>query len=237
MLHTLYPELLNTTKEIYSDCFIPGAPDGSIIMPIEPRSIQPDVYEYIEKNPERYKEIYTFDSRLLKLPNAKLILYGTVKVENDTKKTKLISMACSDKNMCEGHRMRRWVADHIEVDFFGKYKTGRFCEEYEIYDGYRFNVAIENYKDGYYFTEKICNCFATKTIPIYYGSDRITEYFNKDGIIIAESYEDIPKIVEYIRESNGATYEKRMKAILDNYERVKEFKAFEQIYRRMYGED
>ena len=46
-----------------------------------------------------------------------------------------------------------------------------------------FSIAIENASYETYFTEKLLDCFATGTIPVYYGAPDIGDYFNKDGII------------------------------------------------------
>ena len=46
-----------------------------------------------------------------------------------------------------------------------------------------FSITIENCKYDTYFTEKVTDCFANGTIPIYYGTNKICDYFDKDGII------------------------------------------------------
>ena len=48
---------------------------------------------------------------------------------------------------------------------------------------YRYSIAIENDVTSYFFTEKITNCFASLTIPIYLGASCVDKFFNKDGII------------------------------------------------------
>jgi hypothetical protein len=42
---------------------------------------------------------------------------------------------------------------------------------------------IENTKQETYITEKIVNGFLAQTIPIYWGSDRIGDYFNLERFI------------------------------------------------------
>ena len=48
---------------------------------------------------------------------------------------------------------------------------------------YMFSVAIENGEYETYFTEKILDCFATGTIPVYLRAPDIENHFNMDGII------------------------------------------------------
>ena len=40
------------------------------------------------------------------------------------------------------------------------------------------------------FCEKITDCFATGTIPIFWGTKNIGNYFDKEGIIFLENIEE-----------------------------------------------
>ena len=240
MFHSLYPDLLTTKEEIYSDFFILDAPEGAIVMLVEPRSIMPEVYEYVENNHDKFQLIYTFDSVLLQYENSKLLIYGTVTTEEfDEPKTKTISMACSDKDMCDNHKLRRLLANRLKgvIDTYGTFDGGEFASNHDIYAPYMFNIAVENYSDGYYFTEKLCNCFITKTIPIYYGSKHIDDFFNMKGILQVEKIEYIPNILEMIQGCEQKIYDGIMDAVLDNYERAKQYSNFNQTFHRMYGGD
>jgi len=243
MFHSLYPDLIKTKQEIYSDTFIYKAPEGAIIMLVEPRSIMPDVYEYVENNIYKFQLIYTFDSKLLQYQNTKLLIYGVVDAWSNDIKTKTVSMVCSNKDYCDGHLERREIAMKLKgkIDTYGRFDGGDFANIYDIYSPYMFNIAIENFKDGYYFTEKICNCFANKTIPIYYGSEHINEFFNPDGIIIIKDLKEFYNNIDWIDWFNTQRfkdeYYKRIDAVLDNYERVKQFANFNETFHRMYGGD
>lgn len=56
---------------------------------------------------------------------------------------------------------------------------------------YKFIVSMENSKDGTYITEKIIHGFNAGIIPIYWGSDHIYDYFNKERFINLENDDDI----------------------------------------------
>ena len=58
---------------------------------------------------------------------------------------------------------------------------------------HRFSVVIENAKEDYYFTEKILDCFQTKTIPIFYGAPNIGDFFNINGILAVKTIDEIIK--------------------------------------------
>lgn len=210
-------------------------PDAICLL-VEPRAIIPMTYKWVEEHFSKFRYVFTFDSQMLKYPNAKLLIYGQITAEYpNMPKTKEISMVCSDKAFCDGHRSRQYVARELSayIDTYGKFNGGQFADDKTIYDGYRFNVAMENYQDGHYFTEKICNCFASKVIPIYYGCPNIGEYFNTDGIIICDSPDDVIEktlsIIDPVKE-----YEKRLDAMFDNFHRVQKYRSYAKLFLEMY---
>ncbi|NDH45539.1 MAG: hypothetical protein EBY04_04110 [Actinobacteria bacterium] len=48
---------------------------------------------------------------------------------------------------------------------------------------YMFSIIIENGVYDTYWTEKITDCFATGTVPIYWGTKKIPTVFDHEGII------------------------------------------------------
>ena len=54
-----------------------------------------------------------------------------------------------------------------------------------------FSICPENYSEVNYFTEKIIDCFWTRTIPIYWGCPNIGEYFDERGIITFTDVNDL----------------------------------------------
>lgn len=77
-----------------------------------------------------------------------------------------------------------------------------------------FHVAVENSRNLNYYTDKIVDCFATKTIPIYWGAPNIGDYFNKKGIITFENEEDLIEILNNLTEED---YKNRLEAVEENY--------------------
>lgn len=59
-------------------------------------------------------------------------------------------------------------------------------------------VTMENSREDTYITEKICHGFLAQTVPIYWGSPRVYDYFNKERFLCVENEEDIEKIVENV---------------------------------------
>ena len=228
--------------EFYSDQFVKQNNDNhNSALLIEPRSIQPAIYDYMLGNWYKFKYVFTHDSELLRrIPNAKRIVFGGVYEFNDVPKTKYISFCSSDKKMCELHKQRLQLAKDLEhtIDCMGTYNGGERVSTYDIHAEYRFSVIIENYIDDYWFTEKICNCFANKCIPIYYGARNIGEFFNLNGMLRAFNISQLRDTIYIL--TNVADldemYESRLDAINDNYERVKAFTCFEDWFYNEYKE-
>ena len=219
---------------------------------LEGKAIIPEVYEKVKAN-ALYIEtgmtgLFTHSRELLeKISNAHFcpaysVWYGTPKwggkLTDEQKKTKMISFVGCEKAMAKMHLFRREVTQHFlnsdKVDVLGK-AVGKFASCDEIFSGYRYNIALENDSYDYYFTEKIMNCFAAKTVPIYYGCPSIANFFNADGIIIIKE-PTIEAVEEAINKCSVADYESRMEAIDDNYERVKQYLCVEDYLCNHYLE-
>ena len=63
-------------------------------------------------------------------------------------------------------------------------------EAVELYTDYKFVLAIENRMEDGYITEKIINPLISNCIPVYWGSDKIFDFINKDRFIYALDYDD-----------------------------------------------
>jgi len=87
-----------------------------------------------------------------------------------------------------------------------------------------FSIAIENASYETYFTEKLLDCFATGTIPVYYGAPNIGEHFNKDGIIDLSEEFDVSDEIYY----------SKMDAIKENLEKTKKMEILEDFIWETY---
>jgi hypothetical protein len=83
----------------------------------------------------------------------------------------------------------------IQIIYAGSYKNnigykipGVYGDEgfLKFVSQFKFVIAMENTGEDTYITEKICTGFLAGSIPIYWGSPRITDYFNKDRIIVID---------------------------------------------------
>ena len=196
---------------------------------LESKQIIPQYYQWIIDNYEfvtsRVDGIFSCDKELCaKYPKIYYSLINAVPWVQDRKvheKTKLVSMIASNKRMCEGHARRLQFVDKFrdKLDFYGRGFNEISCKEDGLRD-YMFSVGIENAVYDTYFTEKLTDCFACGTIPIFYGCKGVTEYFNEDGIIFLDDDFDLSMLTKDL-------YYSKMDVIKDNFERSINFPVAE----------
>ena len=187
------------------------------------------VYELVHQNCDSlldyYTAIFTCDKSLAeKHDRIHLIQSGSnlpwTKDAELYEKTKGVSIVASAKNVFVGQKLRHeFVEKHKDtVDVIGSINGERvgsdLFDKLEGYKDYRFTVVIENCKHDNYFTEKISDAFATGTIPVYWGTSNIGDYFNLDGIIELTDDFDLSTLTPEL-------YEQKFEAVKDNFERVK----------------
>lgn len=140
---------------------------------------------YIEDN---FEMLFTHDVEIANLSNKfNLIICSAKHWVHDIgihPKTKIVSMIASNKIMCEEHRYRIEIVNKFrnQVDLYGRGFNEIGNKEIGLKD-YYFSIAMENGTYPLMYSEKITDCFATGTIPIYYGTNGIGEIFNSNGII------------------------------------------------------
>ena len=146
-------------------------------------------------------------------------------------------MIASNKGYKEGHRRRLKVVQAY-VDKFGQEDLYGWGLTHELplkeksrgLRDYMFSFACENANYPTYFTEKLTDCFACGTIPVYYGTAGVAQYFDPDGIIFLDQsspWDNIPwdKLTpEY--------YESKKDVIQQNYEIAVSMRVAEDY---MYG--
>jgi hypothetical protein len=188
---------------------------------IEPPAILPEIYKFVDENYKKFDYILTFDKTLLDSGRNFLFYpFGAcwIKDFSPPTKTKMCSMIASDKRFTPGHNFRQQIIQQFKdkVDHFGRGFNFIETKEEGLRD-YYFSIVIENSRTDYYFSEKILDCFATKTVPIYWGSD-ISPFFDMDGILTFNNVNDLTEIV------NSLTVEKynsMVEHINNNFTKIK----------------
>jgi hypothetical protein len=185
--------------------------------------------KYMEDN---FELIFTHDKRLLSLSNKmRLVITNAVPWIIEPKiydKSKLASMIVSNKSSTSGHRYRLTALNKVRdrIDCFGAGWNRIEKKEQGLAD-YFFSIAMENGNYPNYFTEKVTDCFATGTIPVFWGTLTISEFFNEKGIIF---YTDDFKIEDLSPE----LYYSKMDYIKDNFDRILQFPVAEDYIYENY---
>lgn len=224
----------------YTDLRIPEAFNDGVSGPkyawiLESKSINPHLFNWLDQNIEimlnTFDMIFIYEKKYLKIsPKFKWCAAQGfwIKEPKIYPKSKMISMITSNKNFCAGHAKK--------LDWYEKFKDQVDCYGYGINwidykeEGlcdYMFSIAMENSQVDGYFTEKILDCFATGTIPVYLGDPNIADYFNKDGIITLSEEFDVSDEIYY----------SKMDAIKDNLERAKQYEILEDFIYLNYLKD
>ena len=203
---------------------------------LESRQIIPQYYQWVIDNYDfvasRVDGIFSCDKELCETyPKIQYAVTNAAPWVQDRKvheKSKLVSMIASNKQMCEGHMKRLQFVEKFrdKLDFYGRGFNEIDCKEDGLRD-YMFSVGIENAVYDCYFTEKLTDCFACGTIPIFYGSRGVTKYFNEDGIIFLDDEFDLSSLTPDL-------YYSKMDAVKDNLERAIEFPIAEDYLYQTY---
>ena len=178
--------------------------------------------DYIREN---FKFVFTCDKRILKkYPYVKYVIPSAcpwVKDRQIFPKTKTVSIIASSKRDAPGHQFRHIVIEtfkeHLDV-FGGGYNP--IPEKGIGLNDYMFSFAIENINVDGYFTEKITDCFATGTIPVYWGDPTISHHFLEEGIVRINDDFDILSLTKDL-------YMSKLTFVQENFRRAMEFPCSE----------
>tara|TARA_R110002126_G_C10479265_1_gene501758 strand:+ start:1432 stop:2262 length:831 start_codon:yes stop_codon:yes gene_type:complete len=188
----------------------------------ESKTIIPDVYRKVCESSgylkTKFKRIFTHDQELCLssdifdlipppavpwIPTAQRKIY---------KKTKLLSMIASNKNLCKEHSYRLETVKKYKnkLDFFGRGTTNELQNKIDGLRDYYFSIVMENSTHDNCYTEKLTDCLSVGTIPIYYGPKSTYHHFNSNGIIDLKDFDNLKLSPEL--------YYSKIKAVRENFE-------------------
>lgn len=151
-------------------------------------------------------------------------------------KNKLCSMFSSTKECTNGHMLRQHWEKKLrgKVDLYGGFGGSPRIDDDSINPDkrgglfpYMFNIAIENCKVDTYYTVKLTDCFATGTVPVYWGSARVGEIFDSNGIIFLNGDFDLADL-------SKDRYLEMLPAIRNNLEIVSRLEGSDDLLFRRY---
>ena len=204
----------------------PGVRARISVMAVEPQAVHGHKMAVLRLVRRRFFKVLSSNHRLLAaLPNGERYLFGSTWVPNwkdiDTRKTRMLSLIASSKKHLEGHKLRHtvtdWIrAEGIEADILGR---GYAPIEHKA-DGlapYRYSVIIENVREPGYFSEKLIDSLLCETVPIYWGAQDIAATFDRRGMLICQSFDEIKEAIRSISEKD---YTSRLEFIAKNKEKA-----------------
>lgn len=200
---------------------------------VEPPSVSPRAYHEIKEIENEFDYILTHQLDLE--DDEKYLWYPfggcwIPRVESKIySKSETVSIIASNKNYTEGHQLRqRFLREYgKEVAVFGR-GINPIESKVSGLGPYRFSIVIEN--DKSFFTEKLIDCFACGTIPIYWGTDYLP-YINQDGMILFNDISEIPDILESL---TIELYIEKLDAIQRNLEIVNTYRICEDWIWKQY---
>jgi hypothetical protein len=244
--HWIYPIPIDidTDKEVdvYIDKIVLNhVPEGHVRIVILQEPYNHGATRVIQANPQAYTFVLTyFDEILQTNPKARFFMGTTSWVQGyeSPHKTFSVSTLVGGKvnGAMPGYKLRHdlWRSQHLILTPKAFYLSGELRWNEVSYKGQlalegsivplskaplfdsQFHIAIENISIKNMFTEKLIDCFQTKTIPIYYGAPNIGDFFNIDGILVAK---DLNDIIEISNSLTSDQYERMAPAMEDNYAR------------------
>jgi len=233
-----YIEWVPTNEPVSTSCFITDLCLTDVVKAsgvkrkvawiLEPRSIHPHVYDWIEQNNKLFDYVLTFDQLLIdKGENYLYYPHGRCWIHhyNNEEKSKLCSTFASVKAQALGHRLRHQIVDRFKntynIDCFGGYPKNYIEKKEDGLNEYYFSVTIENAIVPGYWTEKLVDCFATKTIPIYWGDKTsVNKFFDEDGIIYFNTIDELGDILDKL---TPELYNEKIEAVEKNFNLVEEY--------------
>jgi hypothetical protein len=226
----------NSKVNLYVD-YLATPPQGehNILWLCEPNVIS-NLKSGLDRVANLYEVILTFDEDVLaKYNHAHMHLQASswITLKDYSPKEFNISMVIGNKMMASGHVVRQKLWHKQEKINNRKFYIGAFGHPENtfncpmLYKGVKdpmffsqFHIAIENCSIKNYFSEKIVDCFVSKTVPIYWGCKNIGDFFNEKGIIVFENAEEAIAKCNAITEN---TYNEMLPYVEENYLKAQEF--------------
>jgi hypothetical protein len=201
--------------------------DINVLVLIEPPSII-DLTNQVRECAADFDLILTWNNDLLDLKNARKLIFGCCWIDWESfnpRKTNSISFNTSDKSYAPGHLLRQKIwADFRGVESLNGFKVishkspPRTPNKNFLFETSKYHIAVENEQRINWITEKIIDCFASRTIPIYWGAPNISEYFNARGVLTFNSIEDLHNTLKL---ATDKFYDDHLEIIEENYEKSK----------------
>ena len=170
-----------------------------------------EIYGWMHRGDINSARVYTTDPRLQgeRYRQGQPALYWLVQKDYDflsscppPEKERSLSWITSNRTINRGHRLRMKFLDKLQrqmkLDLYGV-GFNYIKDKWHGLAPYRYSLAIENFSNALYWSEKICDCFLAWTMPIYYGCTQINDFFPAEAMIRIDIRD--PLCIEQIRQA------------------------------------
>ncbi len=203
-----------------------------ILLLIESPMINPAIYEQLrdESFASKFSYVLTFSKDLVELNPSKFIYtyFGGCwlfsKEQLIYPKTKNISIISSAKTATPNHLLRHTVIAQLASYIDGIYGRG-YKEIHSKLEGlrdYRYHIVIENDSCRGMTSEKAIDAFRSGCILFYCGDSNIFEYFNRKGVFMFETVEELSELITTPSMMENY-YNENIAAVKENYEKAELF--------------
>lgn len=178
--------------------------EGQIAVLLEPFFLHPQNYMWLMEHWRIFEHVLTHNAYFANQLGWLWHPFGGSMIRFEDwgvcEKKKNVSMLLSAKNYQVGHILRheavKRFSDRFD-DIFGLVPWGR---KIEALAPYRYAIIVETERSPYYFSEKLIDCLAVGTIPIYWGCPDIGRFFDRNGIIEFDDLDELDRILQWIDE-------------------------------------
>lgn len=230
---------IDINTQIPCELFVDILPSSNKLIPrilwvVEPNEISGIKDSVIERQDE-FDLILTYDEDILSnCKNSKFHFHGMTWIRDfDFKKEKqfAVTSLVGGKKLSQNHLLRQElpkIKDRITsvpIHLFNSKNCSYTGDEpmdimkntiikNELFYS-QYHIAIENFSKKNYFSEKLIDCFQTKTVPIYLGCPNIDEFYDLRGMLVVNNTDDIVKVCNSLTPN---TYHEMSEYIEKNYE-------------------
>jgi hypothetical protein len=202
--------------------------DYKVLVQIEPPTIL-NLIKQVPQHKNNFDLILAWHPFVLSnCENSELFPFGSCWINKEDRdiheKNKFLSIIASGKKQTHGHRLRHEIINNnfIDMDIFGHgYRP--IDNKIIAFKDYMFSLIIENDNTDNWFTEKIIDCLITGTIPVYWGCNNISDYFNTKGFIEFKTIDEFKKIIPTLTKE---TYDKMLPYIKENFNKSLDYTDF-----------
>lgn len=205
--------------------------------------IKPHVYNHIESVQDKFDYILLSNESKFTSSKYKKMHFGCCWITEPYcklyDKTKMLSIVASNKTWTVGHKLRHEVISkklHPELELWGSgynWFSDLPQDRVKPFEPYRYSIVIENCQYPGYFTDKIIDCFATGTIPIYWGDPEMFKHFDIEGYYRWNSITQLKAILDRISVED---YNYRRAHVVENYNRFRNFASPDKNLIKLFTE-